>query len=58
MLNEIRVTGEVFALAQRRATCWKKEDFYTATEARNLAQFAVYCPLHVHEPSNSQFAAL
>jgi hypothetical protein len=58
MLNEIRVAGEVFALVQRRATCWKKEDFYTATEARNLAQFAVYCPRHVHKPSNTQFATL
>jgi hypothetical protein len=58
ILNEIRLADEVFALVQRRATCWKKEDFYTATEARNLAQFSIYCPLHVHEPSNTQSAAL
>ena len=50
MLNEIQLADEVFALVQRRATCRKKEDFHTATEARNLAQIAIYCPLHVHEP--------
>jgi len=50
MLNEIQLADEVSDLVQRRATCRKKEDFYTATEAQNLAQFAVYCPLHVHEP--------